>query len=158
MSTSRERKQMEAGAELDRLVCEEVMGREVRYIASEEFFCEENEKAPLGFFCNFGGAVFTSDQEWLIDGWLDVGANREVACYSTEISVAWEVAARMYEIVGHFKVGRNRNVKGGQWFVQIDEGECFGCFSKSAPLAICRAALVAVAAVKGEDNGDRTRV
>ena len=67
------------------------MEREVQYITEEECVLDENDESPLGVTCNFGGNVFTSDRDWLVNGYLDVGENREVAKYSTDIAAALEV-------------------------------------------------------------------
>ena len=137
-------KTLEAGPELDARVAVEVMGRQVRYIDSEEFVCEKNAEAPLGFVCNFGGAIFTNDREWLIDGWLDVELNREVARSSTDWAAAREVLEHQSKQERcHFSLQRFTASIGTEHEWRADFG--FNtAHASTAPLAICLAALEAV--------------
>jgi len=82
---------------------------------------------------------------------LNDGAQELVPRYSTDISAAWEV-------IQHFLgTGRKRpkidRVSEGEWRVQIDDWEPDAvAYSSSAPLAICRAAMLAVIEMKQETS------
>ena len=83
--------------ELDALVAEKVMGKTVEFIPSEPVEIKDDPTAFFGVTTNFGGAVFTSDREWLVDDWLDIEAVRAVANYSTDIAAAWAVVEKIAE-------------------------------------------------------------
>ena len=83
-------------AERNARIAEKVMGHTVRYVAAEKFVLEKNEASPIGVVCNFGGAVFTADRDWLVDGYLDETTGREVASYDTDIASAWEIVEWMH--------------------------------------------------------------
>lgn len=132
-----------AGRELDALVAEKVMGHVVNQL-------QPNEKDP------FGGAEFGSDREWGYPGdWWDADTQRVVASYSTDIAAAWfvvekviEEVAPIYQIQSGEELGTHRCI----FYVPIpgagDDDPAWRPIrsdASTAPLAICWAALKAVA-------------
>jgi hypothetical protein len=120
--------EMPAGRELDALVAEKVMGWELRQ-------CERHKTEPDGYACG------------LCWGWDQFPA------YSTDIDTAWQVVEKMQEDGDVFIEWW----QDGEWFVSWKpliirnrdgsrvgakcDGQTTG--KPSAPLAICRAALLA---------------
>lgn len=139
--TAEQIRDMPAGAEMDRLVAEHVMG----WTAQD--LCESKEEKEAGLSCYTwdGSAHF-------VDG---MDAFRP----STNIAHAWEVIARMQELSFEPETGRHR---GGFMLNAPDEkygrdwSARFKCYHDesygvTAPLAICRAALLSIA---GEHNNE----
>lgn len=106
---------MEAGREMDALVSEKVMEREVSsYWVSGVDIKYESLKNHLG---------------------------RRLAHYSTDIAAAWEVVEKLHLIIGE-SVGSD----GSHWYCTDkwdDQEATVEVCADSAPLAICRAALMA---------------
>lgn len=98
-----------AGAELDRLIHERVMGK---YIISDSYW----------------------------QGYYDDAGHGH---YSTNIAHAWEVVERMREL--GWTPTMSGMTGGGEWLVSFTapaSGQDVNVFAPTAPLAICRAALM----------------
>jgi hypothetical protein len=78
-----------------------------------------------------------------------------VPCFSTEISVAWELLEKLQQDGMHFHViGSVMEDRSESWFVVFRRSNClmdaeeyarrFTGYAGTLPLAICRAALAAV--------------
>jgi hypothetical protein len=127
---------MPAGEELDRMVAERVMGR--RWL--------KNTKGAVGWACVSRDAVdgFAGD-EW--DGvWVDP----TTPDYSTNIAHAWEVVEHLLKFSRSQSVSVGYHPDHGCYFATVDSGamtELPGpiTLGDTAPLAICRAALKALA-------------
>jgi len=64
--------------------------------------------------------------------------------YSTDIAAAWEVAEKMHAD-GRYNLALEWYTQEKEWGADFDEwGVTSQCCAKTAPLAICRAALLAV--------------
>lgn len=85
-----------AGRRLDAWVHMHVMGKNAIWVAEEESVIEKNDKSPFGFTCNFGGAVFTADREWLVNDWYDPDSDREVPHYSADPTAYAELKRHLY--------------------------------------------------------------
>jgi len=113
---------IEAGRELDALVAEKVMGWKP------------------SMFSNYPWQLVPPDG--------DGSAVRQVPNYSTDIAAAWLVVERMCEFPSYVSLGF------GKWLqFRVDIATGAGrevmnsrAFAKTAPLAICNAALAAVGA------------
>lgn len=115
-----------ASRDLDRLVAEKVM-KQVR-----------SGDCPIGDF-NCPGIWTSRDECW----WAPC-----LPCYSKDIAAAWEVVKRLRATGCAVHIGTHNN--GHEWTVRASRG-CLRAswegHGDTAPLAICRAALRAVAAV-----------
>jgi hypothetical protein len=60
---------------------------------------------------------------------------QEFRAYSSDLSIAWEVVEQLSTEINDFRVWREN----GHWVAAF--GDRPGCFSRSAPVAICLAAL-----------------
>ena len=81
-----------------------------------------------------------------------------IECYSADISAAWKVVGKMNELGWHFEFSFDLAKISEAMFLKIKENEFYGVGcdgklyeppigksqNKSAPLAICRAALLTV--------------
>lgn len=106
---------LEAGRELDALVAEKVMGYPKEIIS-------------------INGSVKSPNGDWMV---------REIDEYSTDISAAWEVAEKL----GSFWIDHTVSDLGidVEFFTSLDHSkERLVATADTAPLAICRAALLAV--------------
>ena len=129
-----------AGRALDALVAERVMERRIHFVAAEEVETKEDPSAPLGMTCNFGGAVYTSDREWVVNDWLDVEANRAVRPYSTSIEAAMDVLHKARgEEQGHFIIS---SITRDGYVCTL--GESKTAQGATIAEAICKASLLAV--------------
>ena len=133
---------LEAGRELDALVAEKVMGwtwgeysppveGPSKILRPPESWAPSPDRAP--------------GSEVSCPGW-----HFRVPQYSTDIAAAWEVVEKMVPI----KYGFNLAIESppgpwGDWEVHFYNGGTHLAFADTAPLAICRAALLAVMEVEG---------
>ena len=119
--------ELPAGRELDALIAEKVMGRVVTH----------PEQSSPGYLLEWSGDAY------------EVGGARTLPSYSTDIADAWEVVAKLETGRPHRQV-RLSGYNVDEWFCDValflgeDRGTVWG-EGNSAPLAICRAALKAVA-------------
>lgn len=133
---------MQAGRELDALVHQKVMGKKAIYVAEKPFILEEDPSSPLGIRCNFGGAVFTRDREWLVNDYYDPEADTRVPDYSRDISAAWQVLERM---VPSPLIWYEHERKPLGWHVRLRDQEYHlgtDVVCSLLPEAICKAALL----------------
>jgi hypothetical protein len=133
VTLSREQiEQMPAGAELDQLVSRFVMdipGRPVRVAGTAHNFV----------------VVFSNNPFWS-DGSHDAARLRRDAQakpYSSDISAAWEVVERMLDEWGVWINLENSGCDAPLWAAKFS-GPFERAEAPTAPLAICRAALLAV--------------
>jgi hypothetical protein len=76
----------------------------------------------------------------------DIPGQAMISLYSTDIAAAWEVVEKMIEADGFFQM---YYASTGEWLVDLDtEENLIG--EKTAPLAICRAALLATMEVSDD--------
>lgn len=134
---------MEPGRELDALVHQRILGKRCRYIKSEPDDTRIGE-GPLGLTSNFGGAVFTSDRDWLVDDWLDEETNRELRHYSE----TWEGMRLVVEAMGKkgwFVTMNGPDNYDGNWFARFRSRTLVeNAIGEEAPEAACKAALLAL--------------
>ncbi len=109
---------MESGEDLDRLVAVEVM----------DLFCVY-EPPYLGW----------ANREYWYD--MDV-IPTNVRSYSTDILSAWQVAKMMVAEYGDFVIDYDDSYNGGGWSASVDKLRV-AALAKTAPEAICKAALLA---------------
>lgn len=115
-----------AGPELDALIAEKVMGLRVEWISGKPWWVGGNElPGSPAILCpgKFGHSIEP---------------------YSKHISFAWEVVEKLKEDFGGISVGDRNTGHIGCWNVSFHDE--FGIqrhsgWCKTAPLAICRAAL-----------------
>lgn len=125
---------IEAGEELDRLVATEVMGEPI-----PEFTPEDALDLQLA-----GSPVKSPQGNWRClckydEG--DIPTWRPVP-YSTDISAAWLVAEKMITEYGDFIIDYDKSYNGGRWSAGVDKLRV-AAMAKTAPEAICKAALLA---------------
>lgn len=133
-------------AEIHRLV----FGKTAEWIAAEPFVMEKQDDNVFGFSCNFGGAVFTADRDWLVNDYLDPDENREVPYYTTDPAAACLVAAKAgcgVQPHGFREVNGVRVPNGWEAWVLSWGQQCHTTRAATQAEAICRAALKAIAAV-----------
>ncbi len=126
---------MAAGEELDKLVAENVFGW--RWV--------ENSRKAKGFACTgLAGDICATEEQfkkWDKDNSKDKGwVNPTIPSYSTDLAAAWKVVERFtrYSI--------EKWPEGIVCCVQFGEGDFIkSAIADTAPLAICRVALKAVA-------------
>ena len=108
---------LEAGRELDALVAERVMG--LRMVSHKTATYDPTpDDAPIGRFA-------------------------DVPRYSTDVAAAWGVVERVLKLGHYFKIAPHCFYKPPAWIIQLDVlGDVL---AETFPLAICRAALKAVA-------------
>jgi len=116
----------EAGREMDALIAEKVMG-EKQPIYVHEFHIDPIYSEGHNWFC------YPSFYEGDICKW-------EPRNFSTDISAAWEVADWLRNYWGTFEL-----IAGLSWhcWSELKDAKIWGT-GNTAPLAICRAALLAV--------------
>lgn len=126
----------EAGRELDALIAERVMGYEVSRIRAgallvEVYAIERRDEAHPSFdvvMCNY----------------YPVSVRR----YSTDIAAAWEVVEKLNETERWPTIQFGPSEDGDlRWWVTLVNPADADVYAETAPLAICRAALKAVASV-----------
>ncbi|HEY8414210.1 MAG TPA: hypothetical protein VIK99_00410 [Thermaerobacter sp.] len=154
------REEIEAleGRELDAAVARVVFGLQPVYVAEKPLEFREDPDMPFGVQCNFGGAVWVAEREWVVndyvlpcsDGGLDGG--HILPHYSGSLDEAWKVVLQMAHLgygmelheflvcPGHehkpftsISFGRDR----------IDHALNRYGYVGPVPVAICRAALIA---------------
>lgn len=107
-----------AGRELDMLIAEKVMGQTVRE--------EHHKDFPQTVVCR-----------WISETEMLPG-------YSTDISAAWEIIEHLRP--WRFNLERMNRTAGSEWRADFDNRpSIFSGYGDTAPLAICRAALAALA-------------
>ena len=133
---------MEAGRELDALVAERVMGW--GDISLHPMMDSDWWGMPSGPATAIQGAV----------GWLYT--HEKVPNYSTDIAAAWEVVEAVRGRGWSLSLGEGMSGYGDAvvWMVDFYKGNriCLSANGPDVPLAICRAALLAVM----EDDDART--
>ena len=140
---------MPAGRELDAAVASKVFGLSVEYVAEEPFDMHEDSAAPLGFVCNFGNAVFTANREWLVDDYWIPATQLRVPPYSTSWEAAGEVLERL-QALGFIATLQTPHFDGDAWGCKVDSRPFASAIvrmcatAETGPLAICRAALLAL--------------
>ena len=82
---------------------------------------DENESLPC----------YMEGEKWVV-----------VPFYSTDISAAWEVVEKMVKEYGDFVIDYDDSYNGGQWSASVDKLRV-AALAKTAPEAICKAALLA---------------
>ncbi len=68
----------------------------------------------------------------------------EIPNYSTDIADAWEVAEKLHKENDIFDVWHEKDTGFDWWCEVVNNGGGWSANAKNAPLAICRAALLAV--------------
>lgn len=124
-----------AGHKLDALVAEKVMGWE--HDTGGWWWTGPNRESQLGLNASREdweaykrGELKDWDRAWLPD-------------FSSDIAVAWQIVEHMHANGYNFSIAQDRHSAVHVSFGQYDKvGESF---APSAPLAICRAALAALA-------------
>jgi hypothetical protein len=126
---------MPAGREMDALVAERVM--EIRVYWHHYYLTGDGKLTKCGPFLNGQDSCES--------------VNRKVAGYSTDISAAWRVVEKMRDALGHWELAHHIDDPrkcyaefGGEYEPYDGWHTCKGCaLADTAPLAICRAALLA---------------
>ncbi len=119
-----------AGPALDRLIAVKVMGWEQTYVH------------PSGSLISYGGRVITESSSKVIETKKDGSARRIDFQPSRDIAHAWEVVEKLKALEPSLTWSDEQQ----GWFFNFDKrpaGE--QVLEDTAPLAICRAALLAVA-------------
>jgi len=128
---------MPAGREMDALIAEKVMGLRVH-------IKPERQKVDLGFY--------RRKIEYRTINWVYAGGYL-LRSYSTDISAAWDVVEKLKTIY-HMSIWtdyyEDRNNYGCRFQLRGGGQSSYPVISDAAPLAICRAALLATM-TKGDD-------
>ena len=144
---------LEAGRELDALVAEKVM----------KLNCKKgiSWKSDLSAFGGKGeiefDSEFTIEREWVQEGdyviVFDDGQLGIMPAYSTDIAAAWEVVEQLETmrpdiLTDIHRISHNGERSGLQWAAHMrvigGEGKYIYELAETVPIAICRAALLAV--------------
>lgn len=135
---------MKPGREMDALVARTVLGLEPKWVASEPWVSTSGPSV-LDFYCNFGGAVYTADRDWLVDDYWLPDCRRRLPDYSTDIAAAWKVVENILrESEVYVCSGVVVNGESG-WRATVEsELGLWEADAPTAPEAICKAALMAV--------------
>ena len=113
--------EMPAGREMDALVAEKVMGWRL--------------DASCGYSTWMGGKADSRGMRWTIDGWKP----------SADIAAAWGVVEKVREEFRYVSVTAGNGWSCSAWDVEKAKRlREVHAFADTAPLAICRAALLAV--------------
>ena len=75
---------------------------------------------------------------------FSVSMLNEIPHYSTDISAAWEVVEKLHKENDIFDVWHEKDTGFDWWCEVVNNGDGWNVNAKTAPLAICRAALLAV--------------
>lgn len=114
---------MEAGREMDALIAEKVIGWTRKYVSEHDT------------------QVWDSPNE-------SVYLENAIPHYSTDISAAWEVVEKMLEfekdVAGHDQVIITRTDDCLKWYIEFRKPSWEYAEAEALPLAICRAALLAL--------------
>ena len=154
------REEIEAleGRELDAAVARLVFDLQPVYVKEQPWECREDPDMALGIYCNFGGAVFTAEREWVVNDYVlpcsDGGLNggHLLPHYSGSLDEAGKVVLRMahlgYEMEVHellVRPGHEHKPFASISFGRdkIDHALNRYGYVGPVPVAICRAALIA---------------
>lgn len=137
-----------AGRKIDALIAEHIMGWAWATIGEEKVLC---------------GKTFTDEHgvQWLPTYWPAVQSNGfsgggkiYLPCYSTDLVAAFDVVKEMADNIKFSKFTLIRRVvrypqkQEDEWYAEFGDPEkksdFVSTFADSAPLAICRAALLAI--------------
>lgn len=139
---------MPAGREMDAKIGRDVMGLDVR--VSQSWQGDLTALGVPGQKVKFMGE-FTAEREWVEEGdyfYVDGdGESHVLPNYSTDIAAAWQVVEKMQSepLEYYFEINKTPSIpysKTGKSHWHCELGGAF-VFDESAPLAICRAALLA---------------
>jgi hypothetical protein len=148
-------RQMPAGREMDKLIAEQVMGISMYHYDKGHpdncyFMLLDADGDPVLFAPRFRDAERKTEAE----AWQDC------PCYSTDIAAAWQVVEKLTADGWghkHHVYSKYAEMPGWQWtFMQSGKGpnSISGAEAETAPLAICRAALLAIASpAAGQEGG-----
>lgn len=165
------------GRELDAAVARMVFGLEPVYVEEQPWECHIDPDNPSNSYCNFGGAVFTAEREWVVNDYVlpcrDGGLNggHILPHYSSDIAATWHVVERMFERgfypeISYDSDGTGRHDKAKVYVIFHTEDHYCGwpCAANAVkdvpqrvPTAICRAALLAVMFGAGDVARSRQR-
>lgn len=135
------------GRDLDAEVARAVFGLEPVYVAEQPWECHIDRENPLNSYCNFGGAVFTDEREWVVNEWVlpcrDGGLHggKVLPAYSADMGAVGAVVKRMGELGWTLEL---LVPPGGPAIARFRQGAIIRqAEGRTASEAICRAALLA---------------
>jgi hypothetical protein len=135
------------GRALDVAIHRGLFGKDARWLAGRESSFNVDPAAPFGFTVDFGGAEFGSDRDWHVDEWYDDAAQLPVPEYSASWAGAGLVVEEMHPKQWRLLLHDCPDGWSAIWVHETEYTACRHSVSEmgSAPEAICRAALLALA-------------
>ena len=137
-------KELDAGPELDALIAEKVMGWQWANAVGKSFLLPNGVTERERYHWKPG----KDGPPRRIEEFYTQMDYCKIPRYSTDIATAWVVVEKLMPVVGHIYPAHDEETgKLMHWCAVVEKGdsERFGVIASTAPLAICRAALRAVA-------------